>query len=181
MKKVAVFCGSRNGKTDEYTQKAYALGEALAKENIELIYGGGSVGLMGAVANGILDAGGKATGIIPKILFDLEVAHNNLTELLVVKSMHERKAKMYELSDAFIVMPGGIGTLEEFFEVFTWSAIGEHQKPCGIYNVNNYYDPMLHLLEHMVEEQFLTKEIREWVSVHHDAAKLIKELSDIIY
>src|SRR5262245_21438308 len=129
MKRITVFCGSSNGNDDKYRLQAGRLGETLAKQNIELVYGGASVGLMGAVANGVLSQGGKAIGVLPRFLQSREISHEGLTELILVESMHERKMKMNELSDGVIAMPGGFGTLEEFFEMLTWAQLGLHKKP----------------------------------------------------
>ncbi|WP_100406316.1 LOG family protein [Bacillus solitudinis] len=160
MERIAVFCGSSNGASPIYKEGAIQLGTELAKRNITLVYGGSSVGLMGAVADTVLEMGGNVIGVIPKLLAEREIAHLHLTELHTVQTMHERKAKMAELSDGFITMPGGAGTLEEFFEVFTWSQIGYHQKPCGLLNINQYFDPLNLLLDHMVSEQFLQRQYR---------------------
>ncbi|WP_226530654.1 TIGR00730 family Rossman fold protein [Metabacillus niabensis] len=155
MKKLAVFCGSSNGASDVYIEVAIKLGKELAKRNIALVYGGASVGIMGAVAVSVLEEGGYVIGVMPSFLDKREIAHKNLSELIIVNSMHERKAKMADLADGFIVLPGGPGTLEEFFEIFTWAQLGLHQKPCGLLNVNHYFDPLLSLFNHMSEEQFL--------------------------
>ena len=137
MKSIAVFCGSSLGASDAYRQGAILLGKELAKRQITLIYGGASVGIMATVANTVLEEGGKVIGVIPTLLEEREIAHQQLTELIVVKTMHERKSKMMELADGFIALPGGPGTLEEFFEVFTWNQIGLLQKPCAIFNMEN--------------------------------------------
>ncbi|TDQ42685.1 TIGR00730 family Rossman fold protein [Aureibacillus halotolerans] len=160
MKAIAVFCGSRLGAKDAYKQGAVALGKALARENITLVYGGASVGLMGTVADEVLQAGGKVIGVMPRFLDEREISHPSLTELIVVDSMHERKAKMAELSDGFIALPGGPGTLEEIFEVFTWAQLGLHQKPCGFLNIHQYYDQMEKLFDHMTKEAFLSDTYR---------------------
>lgn len=173
MNRVAVFCGSREGADPLYIQAAKDLGRTLAAKNIELVYGGSSIGLMGAVADGVLQFGGKVLGVIPTILSNREIAHPKVTELKVVKSMHERKALIYDSSDAFVIMPGGVGTLDEFFEIFTWHTIGQHNKPVGILNVNNYYDPLLNLLDHMVEQQFLPKAHRNTIFSEDSSEKLI--------
>lgn len=157
MKKLAVFCGSSNGASDVYIEGAKKLGKELAKRNIALVYGGASVGIMGAVADSLLEEGGHVIGVMPSFLENREISHKNLSELIIVDSMHERKAKMADLADGFIVLPGGPGTLEEFFEIFTWAQLGLHQKPCGLLNINNYYDPLIALFNHMSEEQFLHK------------------------
>jgi uncharacterized protein (TIGR00730 family) len=154
-KKICVFCGSNSGAQPAYEQAARELGELLASRNIGLVYGGGRVGLMGTVADTVLAAGGQVVGVIPQGLMRKEIAHAGLTELRVVASMHERKATMEQLSDAFIAMPGGFGTFEELCEIVTWAQLGLHQKPCGILNVNGYYDPLLELFDRAVREEFL--------------------------
>lgn len=176
MNSVAVFCGSREGADPLYLQAAKDLGRTLAAKNIELVYGGSSIGLMGAVADEVLKLGGKVVGIIPTILSNREIAHPKVTELKVVNSMHERKALIYDSSDAFVIMPGGIGTLDEFFEIFTWHAIGQHDKPVGILNVNKYYDPLLHLLDHMVDQKFLPIAHRNAIISENNSEKLINKM-----
>lgn len=173
MNRVAVFCGSRDGANSLYKQSARELGRILAQEKLGLVYGGSSIGLMGAMADEVLQCGGEVVGVIPTILSNREIAHPKVTELKVVNSMHERKALIYDLADAFIIMPGGIGTLDEFFEIFTWHAIGEHDKPVGILNVESYYDPLLSLLDHMVEQQFLAVDTKEVIFSADNPAELI--------
>ncbi|GGB53966.1 TIGR00730 family Rossman fold protein [Fictibacillus barbaricus] len=160
MRSVAVFCGSSNGKSSIYVEEAAKLGEELAKRNIGLVYGGASVGVMGAVANSVLQNGGHVTGVMPRFLEEREISHKKLSELIVVDSMHERKAKMTELADGFIMLPGGPGTLEEFFEIFTWAQLGLHQKPCGFLNINQYFKPLISLFDHMTTEGFLQDKYR---------------------
>ena len=155
MKYVCVFCGSSMGVQPVYKQAAQAMGEALVRRDLGLVYGGGNVGLMGTIADATLAAGGEVIGVIPEFLVAKEIAHTGLTQLFVVNSMHERKTKMAQLSDAFITLPGGYGTLEEFCEILTWAQLGLHQKPCGILNVNGYYDPLLRLFDQAVSEEFL--------------------------
>ncbi|MCM3632348.1 TIGR00730 family Rossman fold protein [Paenibacillus camelliae] len=155
MKRIAVYCGSSIGASSDYEQAAIALGNELAQRGIGLVYGGSRTGLMGAVADAVLQAGGEVIGIIPHHLAHREIAHEQLTKLIKVDSMHERKHQMMDLSDGFIAMPGGAGTMEEYFEVITWSQIGLHKKPCGLLNVKGYYNPLIHLFDHMVQEQFL--------------------------
>jgi uncharacterized protein (TIGR00730 family) len=155
MKTLCVFCGSSKGKKNDYQNACTALAKLLVQENITLVYGGGNVGLMGLLANEVLERSGKVIGVIPKSLADKEVAHKGLTELHIVGSMHERKAMMAELSDGFIAMPGGIGTLEEIIEVFTWTQLGIHSKPCGLLNIAGYYNPLFNFLTQMVEQEFL--------------------------
>ncbi len=158
MKSLCVYCGSSIGASPAYTMAARALAEAMVKSNISLVYGGGNVGLMGVIADEVIRLGGEATGVIPKALMDKEVGHAGLTRLHIVKDMHERKAMMAALSDGFVAMPGGIGTLEELFEVFTWSQLGLHDKPIGLLNVNGFYDGLIAFLEHVVIERFLRPE-----------------------
>ncbi|HSK98845.1 MAG TPA: TIGR00730 family Rossman fold protein [Rubrobacteraceae bacterium] len=165
MKRVCVFCGSSTGSEPAYTEAARTLGQTLAREGITLVYGGGHVGLMGVVADAALRAGGEVVGVIPRSLLEREIAHTGLTNLRVVGSMHERKALMSDLSDGFIALPGGTGTLEEFFEVLTWAQLGEHRKPCGLLNAGGYYDPLLALFDHMVAEGFLSEGRRAMVLV----------------
>ena len=156
LKAICVYCGSSPGASPLYIQAAQDLGREIAERGIRLVYGGASVGLMGAVAKAALAAGGKVTGIIPRALFEQEVAFKNLDDLIVVDSMHIRKAKMAELADGFIALPGGYGTFDEFFEVLTWAQLGLHAKPCGLLNINHYYDHLLAFLDHSVNEMFVT-------------------------
>jgi uncharacterized protein (TIGR00730 family) len=152
---IGVFCGSATGTRPIYATIARNLGEELARRCVTLVYGGGRVGLMGIVADAVLGAGGRAIGVIPEALATKEIAHDGLTELHVVSGMHERKALMATKSSAFLTLPGGIGTLEEFFEILSWGALGIHQKPLGILNVDGYFDPLLALLDHGITEQFI--------------------------
>jgi len=175
MKRICVFCGSSPGASDLYSEDAAKLGAQLAKEGITLVYGGSKVGIMGVVANAALQAGGEVIGVIPKMLMERELAHPGLTELIIVHSMHERKAKMEELSDGFVVLPGGPGTMEEFFEVYTWAQLGEHRKPIGMMNSNHYYDKLLAFFDHMIQEQFLKPEYRSMVIVDSDPEQLIQK------
>ena len=155
MKRVCVYCGSSPGRLPAYAEAAAALGRELAQRNIGLVYGGASVGIMGVIADAVLEQGGDVIGVMPQSLVDKEVSHAGLTELRVTQSMHERKALMAELADGFIALPGGIGTLEELFEVLTWSQLGFHQKPCALLNIQNYYDGLVSFLNHTVVEQFV--------------------------
>jgi uncharacterized protein (TIGR00730 family) len=163
MKRICVFCGSSTGNRRPYTQAALDLGRALCARRIGLVYGGGNVGLMGIVADAVMESGGEVTGVIPEALVQRELAHRAVTELIVVRSMHERKAKMAELSDAFIAMPGGYGTFEEFCEIITWAQLGLHRKPCAILNVEGYYDPLLALFDRAVAEGFVHPSNRQLV------------------
>ncbi|MBB2148066.1 LOG family protein [Pedobacter gandavensis] len=158
MKRITVFCGSSFGTEKEYEAQAYLLGKTLAERNIGLVYGGADVGLMGAVANGVIDNKGEAIGVLPQFLQKKEIAHARLTELIVVETMHERKTKMNDLSDGVITLPGGFGTLEEFFEMLTWAQLGLHKKPIGILNINGFYNELLALVETMVKKGFLKSE-----------------------
>ena len=177
MKRVLVFCGSSPGARPEYAAAAAELGRLLAQRELGLVYGGARVGLMGAVANATLAAGGTAIGVIPSRLVEAEIAHAGLTELRVVETMHERKALMAELSDAVIALPGGTGTLDELFELFTWSQLGLHRMPLGVLNVAGYWDPLLAFLEHAVHERFLRAEHLETLIVSQDAGALLDELA----
>jgi uncharacterized protein (TIGR00730 family) len=155
MKSITVFCGSSFGSDEKYKEQATLLGQTLAQQNIQLIYGGANVGLMGAVADGILNEGGKAIGVLPHFLQSKEIAHTQLTELILVESMHERKTKMNDLCDAVIVLPGGYGTLEEFFEMITWAQLGLHKKPIAVLNIDGFYDDLIKLVQMMVDKGFL--------------------------
>lgn len=173
IQRICVFCGSNDGARPEYLEAATALGKSLAEGGIGLVYGGAGVGLMGAVADSVLDAGGEVIGVMPRSLVKREVAHRKLRDLRVVDSMHERKALMAELADAFIALPGGLGTLEEFFEVWTWAQLGEHTKPLGMLNVAGYYDPLLVFFDHLVRERFIRPEHRAMVLVEEDSGTLL--------
>ena len=155
MKRLCVYCGSSSGRHPVYAQVARQLARAMVNRNIDLVYGGASVGIMGEIANAVLEEGGDVIGIIPKGLFKKEVAHTGVTELREVDSMHERKSLMADLSDGFIALPGGFGTIEEIFEIITWSQLGMHRKPCGLLNVCHYYDKLIGFLDHAVTEQFI--------------------------
>ncbi|MEM6539221.1 MAG: TIGR00730 family Rossman fold protein [Pseudomonadota bacterium] len=161
VKSVCVFCGSNPGNHPDYAAAAKDLGKEIAKRGCALIYGGAEVGLMGMVADAALSAGGDVTGVIPKALVDKEIAHKGLTRLETVSSMHERKAMMAELSDGFVNLPGGTGTLEEMFEVWTWSQLGFHKKPIGVINVRRFYDPLLAFLDHQRDEGFVKPGLRK--------------------
>lgn len=155
MNNIVVFCGSSAGTDCVYEEQAFLLGKILAEAGIGLVYGGAKVGLMGAVANGALKHGGKVTGVLPRFLQTKEIAHNGLTELFIVDTMHERKMKMNQLCDGIIALPGGFGTMEEFFEMLTWGQLGLHQKPMGLLNINGFYDGLIALAQHMVDKGFL--------------------------
>jgi uncharacterized protein (TIGR00730 family) len=163
LKQICVFCGSSPGADPEYVRAAQQVGITLARRNLTLVYGGAKVGLMGLMAKAALAAGGQVIGVIPKSLVDMEVACTELTRLEVVGSMHERKSRMAELSDAFLALPGGLGTIEEFFEVLTWGQLGFHQKPCGLLNIRGYYDRMLAFLDVAVDQEFIETAHRQMV------------------
>ena len=176
MNAICVFCGSASGDEPVYTAGAQRLAAALVASGRSLVYGGGSVGLMGALADAVLAAGGHVTGVIPRMLWEREVGHRGLPDLRIVETMHERKALMAELAEGFIAMPGGIGTLEEFFEIWTWAQLGVHRKPCGILNVSAYYDPMLSMIDGMVRRKFLKPEYRHMIVVDADPAALLAKM-----
>lgn len=173
MKRVCVFCGSNFGVEPLYAEAAEALGQLLVRRGMTLVYGGGKVGLMGSIADAVLSAGGEVIGVIPRALLLKEVAHERLTNLRIVDSMHERKALMADLADGFIALPGGYGTLDEFCEILTWTQLGLHQKPCGILNLGGYYDHLLGLLDHAVREGFLKPVHREILLADTDAERLL--------
>ncbi len=176
MKRIAVYCGSNQGVRPEYAAAAQTLGTLLAREKIELVYGGGMVGLMGVVADAVLKHGGHVIGVIPEKLVIKEVVHETLPDLRVVKTMHERKALMAELADGFIALPGGYGTFEELFEVLAWSQLGWHQKPFGLFNVGGFYSPLLEFLDHTTSEGFIRAQHRALVIAEVEAGKLINRL-----
>jgi uncharacterized protein (TIGR00730 family) len=178
MRRICVFCGSSQGSRPEYRAATEEMAEELARRNIGLVYGGGNVGLMGVLADAVLRAGGEAVGVIPANLMAREVGHKGLTKIHVVHSMHERKALMADLSDAFVALPGGFGTLEEFCEVVTWTQLGLHAKPCGILNVLGFYTPLLAMFDHAVEERFLKPENRALVLAWESASELLRALEE---
>jgi len=177
LRSICVFCGASPGATPIYQEAAEALGRHLAENGIQLVYGGGAVGLMGMVANAALAAGGEVIGIIPQSLKDAEVGHSGLTRLEVVDGMHARKARMAELSDAFIALPGGLGTLEELFEVWTWGQLGYHAKPLGLLEVNGFFDPLLTFLDHLVQERFVRQPHRDMLQRAASPAELVSALA----
>lgn len=178
IRRLCVFCGSSPGRQPVYAEAAQTLGHLLAQHGIGLVYGGASVGLMGTVADAVLGAGGEAIGVIPRALAAREVAHAGLTDLQVVGSMHQRKARMSELADAFVALPGGFGTLEEFCEVLTWSQLGLQAKPCGLLNIAGYWSPLLTLVDHAVAEQFVRPVHRGLVLEDQEPARLLKKLGE---
>lgn len=174
--KLAVFCGSSMGNSDEFLSAAQKLGGLLGARNIELIYGGGDVGLMGAVADAALLAGGTVTGVMPQHLIEREIAHKGLTELIEVADMHERKLKMAELSDGFIAMPGGGGTLEEIAEQWTWAQLGIHQKPCAFLNVREYYEPLRQFVNSMVSNGFVQPHYADMLIYENEADEILQAI-----
>ena len=176
MKRICVFCGSSAGASLEYAKAARALGALFSRERVGLVYGGASVGLMGALADSVLADGGEVIGIIPHHLVSKEVAHQHLSDLRVVSSMHERKALMSELADGFIALPGGFGTFEEFCEVLTWAQLGLHRKPTGLLNVAGYYDPLLTMFDRAVDHQFVRPHHRELVLSATEPAQLLEAM-----
>ena len=177
VKTICVFCGSANGRREGYALSARKFGAALAAKGLGLVYGGGSIGLMGVVADAALEGGAPVVGVIPRALFRREIAHHGLTRLEVVPSMHVRKARMARLSDAFVALPGGIGTLEELFEVLTWGYLGIHAKPVGLLDVGGYWRPLVLLLDHAVEEGFLRPAHRKLVVIDRSPVRLLERLA----
>jgi len=180
LERICVFCGSSSGTHPSYTHAAATVGRLLAQQGTELVYGGGNVGLMGTVADSCLTHGGRVLGVIPQLLVDKEVAHTGLTELRIVGSMHERKALMADLSDAFIVLPGGFGTWEEFCEILTWSQLGIQSKACALLNVNGYYNPLLQMADNAVTEGFLRPIHRDLLLSDDDPARLLDRLNTYV-
>ena len=179
MKRVCVYCGSSLGNQKIYREMAEAMGALLARRGIGLVYGGGNVGLMGVVADAALAAGGEVIGVIPRALADREIAHAGVSNLRVVDSMHTRKALMAELSDAFIAMPGGVGTFEEFFEAVTWTQLGVHRKPCGLLNVGGFYAPLAAFIDQAVTEGFIKPIHRAMIVVDDDPERLLNSLASM--
>ncbi len=172
--RICIFCGSASGRDGLYTTSARAMGRAMARQGIGLVNGGGHVGLMGAVADGVLEEGGEAIGVIPRALMDRELGHRGMTSLRVVETMHDRKALMAELSDGFVALPGGIGTLEELFEAWTWAGLGIHQKAVGVLNIGGFWDPLLAMADRMVAEGFLPERPRSALLVEREPEALIE-------
>ncbi|WP_420411469.1 TIGR00730 family Rossman fold protein [Roseibium sp.] len=173
MKSICVFCGSSYGALEDYSDAAKATGTAIAEQGMRLVYGGARVGLMGTVADAALAAGGEVIGVLPNSLKEKEIEHQGLTELHLVGSMHERKAMMADLSDGFIALPGGVGTLEEIFEVWTWGQLGYHEKPCGFLNIAGYYDHLIAFLDHQVQEGFTKTVMRDMAQIAETPEELI--------
>lgn len=174
MKSITVFCGSSFGSDDVFKEQATLLGQTLAKQNIQLIYGGADVGLMGAVADGALNSGGKVIGVLPYFLQSKEIAHKQITELILVETMHERKTKMNDLCDGVIVLPGGYGTLEEFFEMITWAQLGLHKKPIAVLNIDGFYDDLIKLVQMMVDKGFLKQINREMLLISDNIDEVLE-------
>jgi uncharacterized protein (TIGR00730 family) len=180
MKRITVFCGSSSGTEENYTIQAALLGKTLAEKNIELVYGGANVGLMGAVADGVLNNGGKAIGVLPNFLRSKEIAHKHLTELILVDTMHERKTKMNDLCDGVIALPGGFGTLDELFEMLTWAQLGLHKKPIALLNVDGYFDALITFTEIMVNKGLLKEVNREMLLVSDSIDELLDKMDNYI-
>ena len=177
MKSICVFCGGNPGARPSYGAAARRLGEFMAERGMSLVYGGAQVGLMGVIADAVLGGGGEVLGVIPTFLAGKEIAHQGLTELRIVSSMHERKALMAERADAFVALPGGFGTLDELFEILTWAQLGLHQKPCGVLNVDGYFDGLLSYLDHATAEQLIKAEHREMLIAATDPTELLSRMS----
>ncbi|OFY92449.1 MAG: Rossman fold protein, TIGR00730 family [Bacteroidetes bacterium RIFCSPLOWO2_12_FULL_31_6] len=180
MKRITVFCGSSSGTNEIYTAQATLLGKTLAKQNIELVYGGAKVGLMGAVADGALNEGGKVIGVLPNFLKQKEIVHQGLTKLILVETMHERKAIMNDLSDGVIALPGGFGTIEEFFEMLTWAQLGLHEKPIAILNIDGFYDSLLSLIQTMVDKGFLKESNQKMLLTSDNIDNLLNQMDNYI-
>ena len=178
LRRLAVYCGSRSGNDPAFAKVARNLGTAMAAQNIDLVYGGGKLGLMGVIADAVLGGGGKAYGVIPETLVEIEAAHDSLTAQYVVTSMHERKAKMTELTDSFVALPGGIGTLDELFEAWTWNALGYHAKPFALLNIGGYWDPLITLVDQIAEQGFMSATRREQLIIADTVEDLLSRLAD---
>ncbi|WP_434302294.1 TIGR00730 family Rossman fold protein [Clostridium botulinum] len=180
MKRICVYSGSNLGLRSEYKESAKLLGKILAENKIELVYGGSRIGLMGEISNEVLRNNGKVIGVMPKGLFSGEMVHENLTKLIEVENMHERKQTMAELSDGFIALPGGLGTFEELFEVLSWAQLGIHKKPIGILNISNFFDPLLHMIKNTCTEGFMNESNIKLISVSDTPSKLIKQMKNYV-
>jgi uncharacterized protein (TIGR00730 family) len=176
MKRIVVYCGSAKGDDPVYAEAALQLARIMVKQEIGLVYGGGNVGLMGIMADEVLRLGGEVIGVIPQRLMDKEVGHTGLSQMFIVNDMHQRKAKMFELSDACIALPGGVGTMEELFEAFTWSQLGFHFKPCGVLNVKGYYDALNNMMQHMVDTGFLKQLHKDQLLFDTDIESLLQKI-----
>lgn len=177
MKRICVYCGSNPGRLPVYREIAAELGRELVGRDLALVYGGASIGVMGAVADAVLESGGEVIGVIPQSLAIREVAHTSLSELIVVNSMHERKALMAELADGFVALPGGWGTFEEIFEILTWAQLGIHSKPCGLLNIANYFDHLALFLQHAMDERFVREEYKPMIIMEQDPKLLLDRFS----
>jgi len=177
VKSICVYCGSADGLKQEYYDAAFHLGQLLAEQSITLVYGAGKTGLMGAVANGVLDNNGKVIGVVPILLNEPQLIHANLSKLEVLPDIHQRKARMSELADAFIALPGGFGTFDELFETLTWAQIGIHQKPIGLLNVNHYFEPLLSMVEHALNENFIYAEHKILLLDDTDPLRLLEKIT----
>lgn len=180
MKRIVVFCGSSAGNNEAYTKASFELGKTLASRNIEVVYGGSKVGLMGAVADGALSVGGHVVGVLPRFLKIKEIEHTTVQEMILVDTMHERKMKMQELSDGIVTLPGGFGTMEEFFEVLTWGQLGLHQNPIGILNINGFYSALIQQLDFMVSEGFLNQENRDMLLIEGKISSLLDKMENYV-
>jgi len=178
MRSICVFCGSSSGLNEIYKTQTRLFGHLISKNNLTLVYGGGKVGLMGILADAVIESGGKSIGVIPQSIVELEIAHDKLTELFIVNSMSERKIKMAEISDAFVALPGGFGTLDELAEVLTYNQLRIIDKPVGILNVNGYFDPLIKFLDHAVNERFVREEHRNNIFISNNAAELLEMLRE---
>jgi len=178
LKRITVFCGSSFGTDKVFEEKAYELGKTFASRGIELVYGGADIGLMGAVAKGVMENNGTAIGVLPTFLQKVEIANKNLTELILVDTMHQRKTKMDELSDGVIALPGGFGTLEEFFEMLTWAQLGLHKKPVGILNIEGFYNELLSFIQTLVNKGFLKEVNKEMILVSNDIEELLNKMKN---
>jgi uncharacterized protein (TIGR00730 family) len=180
VQRICVFCGSNRGARPEYADAARGVAAALVRSDLTLVYGGGRVGLMGVIADEVLRLGGSAIGVIPRQLWDREVGHPNLTEVRIVDTMHERKATMADLADGFIALPGGLGTLEEIFEIWTWAQLGMHRKPCGFLDVEGYYAPLMEFLDRAVDEQFIRADLRSVAIVESDPERMLERFREYV-
>ena len=180
MKRVCVFCGSSLGRNPVYAEAAKQLGNALANRNLGLVYGGANIGMMGELANAAIDAGGEVIGVVPTIFVEKEIAHAALSDLRIVDSMHERKALMAELSDAFVALPGGFGTLDEFFEMVTWTQLGLHHKPCGVLNVCGYYSKLTDFLDYAVSEGYIKPHHGSLIQIDENPEALLKKFDNVM-
>jgi len=178
MRSICVFCGSSTGKNEIYKSSARQFGQLISQENLTLVYGGGKVGLMGILADAVIETGGQSIGVIPQSIVDLEIAHDQLTELIIVNNMSERKEKMTELSDAFVALPGGFGTLDELAEVLTYNQLRIIDKPVGILNINGYFDSLIEFFDHAVDERYVREEHRDNIFISSDANELLEMLKE---